>query len=170
MHTEYLEAPQKFMPRALSSLPRPFVEGDLPLAYSPSIMFKALILPLALALPVLSCGASEGAASADKSSASPSAGAETATADAGAPKAKTVAIEAATRELRCGCKIDSIHKCGNYVAVGDEWLEISNPKDHNLNSMEWCGVPANQKTQGTVAGERTADGKIQVATLEIAGK
>ncbi|QDV08564.1 hypothetical protein Poly30_41120 [Planctomycetes bacterium Poly30] len=128
-------------------------------------MLKTFFLPLALILPVLSCGASEGS-----TEAGPAAGAETASPAAGAPKAQTVAIESATRELRCGCKIDSVGHCGNYVAVGDEWLEIANPKDHGLNNMEWCGVPANQKTQGTVAGERTADGKIQVATLEIAGK
>lgn len=121
-------------------------------------MLKALLLPLALALPVLSCGASEDAAT------TPEAGAEATT-----PKAQTVALESASRELRCGCKIDSIGHCGNYVAEGDEWLEISNPEDHGLSSMAWCSVPAEEHVHGTVSGERTGD-KIKVATLEVTGK
>ncbi len=132
-------------------------------------MFKALILPLALILPVLSCGASEEAGAVAPTTAVDSTPSMEESTDTDAPKAQTVAVKSAVRELRCGCKIDSIGHCGNYVAEGDEWLEISNPGDHSLSNMEWCGVPANQKVQGTVAGERTGD-QIKVATLEIAGK
>ena len=58
----------------------------------------------------------------------------------GTPKAQTVAVESAVREVRCGCKIEGIGKCGNYVAVDGEWLEIGNPKDHDLGVMEWCSA------------------------------
>ncbi len=118
-------------------------------------MLKSLLLPLALVLPALACGGAE--------EASPTGG-ETA-----APKAQTVALESGERELRCGCKIEGINECGNYVKDGEDWLEISNPDDHKLNKMEWCGVPADQKTMGTVAGERTGN-KAALSTLEVASK
>lgn len=112
-------------------------------------MLKSSLIALALVLPVLSCGAKE---------------AEVAAATEAA--AQTVALESGTRELRCGCKIDSVGHCGNYVADGDDWLEISNPSDHNLGVMEWCKVPADIHVMGTVAGERTGD-KIKVSTLLV---
>ncbi len=77
-----------------------------------------------------------------------------------------VPLESATRELRCGCHIEGIGTCGNYVADGDDWLEISNPGDHNLGKMEWCRVKPEIHVMGTVAGERTGD-KVKVDTLLV---
>ena len=113
-------------------------------------MLKPSALFLALALPLFGCGAQE----AEVAPAPPAA------------KAQTVALESGVRELRCGCKIDSVGHCGNYVADGEDWLEISNPEDHHLSQMEWCGVPAETHVMGTVAGERTGD-KIKVSTLLV---
>lgn len=118
-------------------------------------MLKPLLFT-ACALSVLACG---GANEGDTS---------TSPADsAAAPKAQTVALEAGVRELRCGCKIEGVGMCGNYVAEGEDWLEISNPDDHGLGKMEWCRVPTTVKVEGTVAGTRTGD-KIEVTTLTLA--
>ncbi|MEM8712304.1 MAG: hypothetical protein AAGG01_15240 [Planctomycetota bacterium] len=118
-------------------------------------MLKPLLLTIS-ALSLLACG---GASEGDVSAAP--AGSEA------APKAQTVALEAGVRELRCGCKIDGIGTCGNYVAEGDDWLEISNREAHGLGKMEWCRVPATVKVEGIVAGNRTGD-QIEITTLTLA--
>lgn len=79
---------------------------------------------------------------------------------------ESIQLDSATRELRCGCKIEGIGTCGNYVADGEDWLEISNPDDHSLGRMEWCKVKPEIHVMGTVAGERTED-KIKVTTLLV---
>lgn len=119
-------------------------------------MLKSSLVALALVLPVLSCGANEGDVAVPDAPA----------AEVPAAKAQTVALESATRELRCGCKIDSIGKCGNYVADGEDWLKISNGDDHDLHVMEWCRVPAEVHVMGKVAGERTGD-TIKVSELLV---
>lgn len=107
-----------------------------------------------IALPVFSCGTPE------EPAAQPG--------DKGAPKAQTVAVtvEEAAREVRCGCKIDSVGHCGNFVAVDGDWVEISNPSDFNLGNMEWCRVPADVHPKAVVAGERTGD-KIALSKLDV---
>lgn len=114
---------------------------------------KRSLLVLTL-LAVAACGS-------DGSSASPSS-AESAA--AGTTAAAPKAVPAAVREVRCGCKIDGIKKCGNYVAVDGQWLEITNPAEHGLGTMEWCR--ATEKVEATVAGEKVAGG-IHVSTLTV---
>ena len=112
------------------------------------------LISLLLVLLVAACGSSE-------ETQKPADGAGE---GGGAPKAQTVAVDSAVREVRCGCKIEGIGKCGNYVAVGDEWLEIGNPKDHELGVMEWCS--ATEKVEAKTAGER-ASGGIMLSELEV---
>lgn len=76
-----------------------------------------------------------------------------------------VALEASVHEVKCGCHIDEIGKCGNYVDVDGEWAMISNPKDHGLSGMEWCS--AKTKVEATVAGTRTGK-TIELTQLEVA--
>lgn len=110
-----------------------------------------LLLAALVSLPVVACGAKEDP--------TPAPG------DAPAPQAETVALEEGEREVRCGCKIDSVGHCGNYVAEGDAWLEISNPGDFGLGHMEWCKVPADQHPKAVVAGTRTGD-KVALTKLD----
>lgn len=110
-----------------------------------------LLLAALVSLPVLACST--------KDDATP------ATGDPSAPKAQTVALEEGAREVRCGCKIESVGHCGNYVADGDDWLEISNPGDFGLGHMEWCKVPADQHPTAVVAGTRTGD-KVALTKLD----
>lgn len=73
-------------------------------------------------------------------------------------------VPAAVREVRCGCKIDGIGKCGNYVSVDGKWLEITNREERGLGVMEWCS--ADTKVEAEVAGE--LDGKsIRVSSLTV---
>lgn len=80
------------------------------------------------------------------------------------PKARTVAVESAVREVRCGCMIEDVGKCGNYVAVDGEWLEIGNRNDLGLGVMEWCAEK--DTVTAKTAGER-ATGGILLSELEV---
>lgn len=74
------------------------------------------------------------------------------------------AVPAAVREVRCGCRIEGIHKCGNYVAVDGKWLEITNREERGLGVMEWCS--ATGKVEAEVAGELDGEG-IRVSSLTV---
>jgi len=114
----------------------------------------ALMAAAVLSLPLVSCsggGEAEGGGQGESET---------------APKATPVAIESGTHEVRCGCKIEGIGKCGNYVAVGEEWVEISNREELGLDVMEWCRVPADQHVMATVAGTRNGD-TIELTELEV---
>lgn len=73
-----------------------------------------------------------------------------------------VAVASGVHEVRCGCKIDGINHCGNYVDVGGTWVEIANPGDYQLGAMEWCA--ATEKVEATVAGSVQGD-KITLSEL-----
>jgi hypothetical protein len=62
--------------------------------------------------------------------------------------------EVAVREVKCGCSIDGIGKCGNYILVEDQYVELINP---TLGKMEFC----KHKDKGA---------KIKVAGLMKDGK
>ena len=109
---------------------------------------KNTLLALALVFPALACTETETQPSKESS-------------DTGAP----AAVAEAEHAVGCGCKNEDINRCGNYVIIGEEWLEISNPADYGLNKMEWCAEDGTKVA--TVAGTRTGD-KIELTTLEVA--
>ena len=123
------------------------------------IPMKRTYLSLVLLAVVASCGAKEEATATPGNGA----GASTSSEGSGLP----VALAASTHEVRCGCKIEGIGKCGNYVDVDGAWVEISNPDEHELGHMEWCG--AQSKVEATVAGT-VMDGKIELSELKVAAK
>lgn len=49
----------------------------------------------------------------------------------GAPAAKPVVYDA-----KCGCSIEGIGKCGNYVLIDGRYVPIVHA---SLGKMEWCG-------------------------------
>ncbi len=110
------------------------------------------LLSLLLTLPVVACGTAEEPAVPGQ--------------ETGAPAAASVALEEGVREVRCGCKIESVGYCGNHVAEGGEWLKISNSKELGLGHMEWCRIPADEHPVALVAGERTG-GKAVLTKLEV---
>ena len=114
---------------------------------------RTTLLTLALLLPAFACSSEKEAAEGE------------AAVDAGLVDVTPVAVEAAMREVKCGCNIDAIGKCGNYVDVDGAWVMISNPKDHGLGAMEWCS--AKTKVEATVAGTREGD-VIELTQIEVA--
>lgn len=109
---------------------------------------KNTLLALALVFPALACSGSESQSTANPTD----------------PDA-AVEVSMAEHAVNCGCRNEEIGQCGNYVVIDDEWLEISNPADHDLSKMEWCSEPG--PVAATVAGTRTG-GEIELTTLEVA--
>lgn len=56
--------------------------------------------------------------------------------------------------VQCGCQIDGINACGNYVHVGGHAFEIEG--DLGLGAMEWCSVDGTKqaKIQGNLDGDK----------------
>jgi len=71
-------------------------------------------------------------------------------------------IAAAVRPVHCGCHIDSIGKCGNYIEIDGSPLEIANGTELGLGSMEWCSRP-----EGATADSagHIEDGKFVATTF-----
>ncbi len=68
-------------------------------------------------------------------------------------EAQPVTIEASVHNVKCGCAIETIPKCGNYVEFDGEYSQIINSKEMGLGVMEWCqrdGIKA--KIAGTRNG------------------
>ena len=77
-----------------------------------------------------------------------------------APGAEVVTV-AGTHTVRCGCAIEEIRHCGNYVFVEGEPLELTG--DIGLGKMEFCGQGDLQaKVEGTVV-----DGAVVATAYEL---
>ncbi|MCK5941126.1 MAG: hypothetical protein KAI24_04075 [Planctomycetes bacterium] len=50
--------------------------------------------------------------------------------------AKTVG-KAVVHDVKCGCSIDSVGKCGNYIMIDGNYVPMIHPK---LGKMEWCAL------------------------------
>ncbi len=74
---------------------------------------------------------------------------------------EAVAVEVATRDVACGCSIESIGACGNYVKIFGDFVAVANSADLGLGAMEWCGQEgATAESSGEIR-----DGKFFAATL-----
>ncbi|MHC5066154.1 MAG: hypothetical protein ACYTG5_19515 [Planctomycetota bacterium] len=115
-------------------------------------MSKTTITILSLALLFTSCTSESEASSADANNSPNPAATEVAT--------EVVAAEAEMQahDAMCGCSIEGIGKCGNYIMVDDEYVTLIWPE---LGVMEYCKDKKNG-AKIEVAGEMV-DGKY-VAT------
>lgn len=85
----------------------------------------------------------------------------TASDDTTAPGGTKVALASYTVE--CGCTIDGIGKCGNYIEVDDTFVRIKNGKELGLGIMEWCG-----QGQHTCEAEgEIVDGEFVAASFTV---
>jgi len=77
---------------------------------------------------------------------------------------EAVAVDLATRTVKCGCAIESIGTCGNYVDIDGNFAYIANSTDLGLGSMEWCGAEevVTAETKGELKG-----GKFYALTLVV---
>jgi len=77
--------------------------------------------------------------------------------------AAPVAVALATRSVACGCAIDGIGKCGNYVEIDGKYVKLANSSELGLGSMEWCG----KKGVTAETGGEIRDGRFFAATLVV---
>jgi hypothetical protein len=56
-----------------------------------------------------------------------------------AKPAEPVVVELAERNVSCGCAIESIGTCGNYIEIDGNYVAIGNSEEVGLDGMEWCG-------------------------------
>ena len=72
-------------------------------------------------------------------------------------------VALASYTVECGCRIDDVGRCGNYIEIDDQFVEIGNGSDLGLGVMEWCG-----KGEQTCDAEGTlADGKFVAKSFEV---
>ncbi len=79
------------------------------------------------------------------------------------PATDGMAVQLAVRPVSCGCKVDGIGECGNYVQIGSDYVEIANPEELGLGEKAWCKL---SHVTANVAGE-VKDGKFIGTTLAI---
>ncbi len=104
-------------------------------------MNKSLILPAALALFACAC-----TSEAEPTKAAP--GATPATTPA------SVTAELKVHDAMCGCSIEGIGACGNYIKVDDKYVVLEHP---SLGTMDYCGAGekgAKVKVAGAMAGDK----------------
>lgn len=59
-------------------------------------------------------------------------------------------VELASRNVSCGCALEDVGHCGNYIQIESKYVEIANSEDLGLGAMEWCGKSG---VQAKSAGE-----------------
>jgi hypothetical protein len=59
-----------------------------------------------------------------------------------AEAATPIAITHSTHDVMCGCSLEEIGHCGNYIEIDGEEYPISAEEGEGktLGGMEWCGV------------------------------
>lgn len=72
-------------------------------------------------------------------------------------------VEPGPYTVACGCSIESVGHCGNYIQVGDDYVEIQNGADMELGAMEWCG----QSDVTVVASGEIKDGQFIATALAV---
>ena len=56
--------------------------------------------------------------------------------------------------VQCGCTIESIGGCGNYIQIDGAWQRIRNGDELGLGVMAWCGQgPVQAQAAGTLDAE-----------------
>lgn len=114
---------------------------------------------LLLSLLLASCGAQSSSEQATPP-AEPAVQSDT-DADTAAPAAVTVA--SAERPVMCGCSIESVGHCGNYVQIDGQNYAIANSQELGLGAMAWCGQSG---VKATTAGT-IVDGAFVATELAV---
>lgn len=72
-------------------------------------------------------------------------------------------IETVVMTAQCGCTLESVGHCGNYIQVDGEFVEIANGAELGLGKMEWCAVKG---PVAVMAAGELQDGKFVASALE----
>jgi hypothetical protein len=59
-------------------------------------------------------------------------------------------------DVACGCSLESVGHCGNYIQIDSEFLEVGNSEELGLDHMAWC----EQKGVRARAAGQVKDGKF----------
>ena len=77
--------------------------------------------------------------------------------------ASPVDVELASRNVSCGCVVEHIGTCGNYIEIDGAYVPIANSDDHGLGEMEWCG----QEGVTAEAAGQLVTGEFHAETLLV---
>jgi len=72
-------------------------------------------------------------------------------------------VAAGTRTVKCGCAIESIGACGDYIEIDGKYAFVANWEDLGLGPMEWCG----QEGVTAESSGELRDGKFYATTLVV---
>ena len=72
-------------------------------------------------------------------------------------------VELATLNASCGCTLDEVGHCGNYVQIGSQYVALANGEELGLGGMEWCGK---SDVKVETAGE-VKDGNFIAASIVV---
>jgi hypothetical protein len=73
------------------------------------------------------------------------------------------AVNSPSSVVKCGCDVEGIGACGNYVEVDGTFLKINNSSAFELGPMNWC---SGKNGHALVEGTRTGD-EIELTRLEM---
>lgn len=72
-------------------------------------------------------------------------------------------VELATLNASCGCALEEVGHCGNYVQIDSKYVALANSEELGLGGMEWCGK---SDVKVETAGE-VKDGKFIAASIVV---
>ncbi len=79
-----------------------------------------------------------------------------------APAAPAAAVEGEVHDVICGCVLEEVGHCGEYIKIGDKYLELAG--DLGLEgTMPFCGK---EGLKAKVTGE-VKDGKYHVTSFAL---
>jgi len=97
----------------------------------------------------------------ESGSGAPTAGAAPDTATRAAEPASAPVVEGA-HSVRCGCSLEDVGTCGNYVEFEGAYVELAFPEDLDPGEMAFCGQ---DDLMAKVEGEMS-DGRFVVSSFE----
>jgi hypothetical protein len=72
-------------------------------------------------------------------------------------------VDMDTRNASCGCALEEVGHCGNYVQIDSKYVALANSEELGLGGMEWCGK---SDVKVETAGE-VKDGKFIAASIVV---
>ena len=111
---------------------------------------------LSVLLPVLLVALSgcSGSDEGEQASASDEATKAVAETPQAASDAAPIVVASAERNVACGCSVEGVGECGNYIEIDGKFTAIANWEELGLGAMEWC---KKENQHASSAGELRGD-------------
>ena len=118
-------------------------------------MLRALMVLSAASLIVLAgCGGGDAYDTESTAAETPAAEVEAAQPAVVATEGEGDTLGGHVHNVKCGCSIEGVGECGNYVEVEGQYVELVLPADQELGKMPFCGK---DELTARVAGEMQDD-------------